>query len=187
EDWPRVVKVAERQLFLTEAPALRIPAAMQLGSLVRDKLGDDKKAISIFERVLEMDADNMDALHAAADLYVKIGDHQRLAFADEKLLERESDPDERRVLMLQIAGLYENHLDDAARGFEWYRRAYLETPAAEGLQLVDQAAARGGVRCVLTRAAERGGVSEELPLLEEGGGAGAREPMEQLAASLKIA
>jgi len=174
EDWPRVVKVAERQLFLTEEPALRVPAAMELGSLVRDRLGDDKKAITIFERVLEMDADNMDALHAAADLYVKIGDHQRLAFADEKLLERESDPDERRVLMLQIAGLYENHLDDAARGFEWYRRAYLETPDAEGLQLVDQAA-------------ERHGLFEELIQIYEGARARAGEPMEQLAASLKIA
>ena len=92
EDWPRVVKVAERQLFLTEDPALRVPGAMELGALVRDKLGDDKKAITIFERVLEMDADNMDALHAVADLYVKIGDHQRLAFADEKLLEREIRP-----------------------------------------------------------------------------------------------
>jgi tetratricopeptide (TPR) repeat protein len=174
EDWPRVVKVAERQLFLTEDPALRVPRAMELGALVRDKLGDDKKAISIFERVLEMDADNMDALHAAADLYVKTGDHQRLAFADEKLLERESDPDERRVLMLQIAALYENHLDDAARGFEWYRRAYLETPDSEGLQLVDQAA-------------ERHGLFEELIQIYEGARARAGEPMEQLAASLKIA
>jgi tetratricopeptide (TPR) repeat protein len=174
EDWPRVVKVAERQLFLTEEPALRVPAAMELGALVRDKLGDDKKAITVFERVLEMDADNMDALHAAADLYKKIGDHQRLAFADEKLLERESDPDERRVLMLQIAGLYENHLEDAPRGFEWYRRAYLETPDAEGLQLVDQAA-------------ERHGLFEELIQIYEGARARAGEPMEQLAASLKIA
>ena len=32
----------------------------------------------------------MEALHAVADLYVKTGDHQRLAYADEKLLERES-------------------------------------------------------------------------------------------------
>src|SRR5262245_24494689 len=174
EDWPRVVKVAERQLFLTEDPALRVPRAMELGALTRDKLGDDKKAITIFERVLEMDADNMDALHAAADLYVKIGDHQRLAFADEKLLERESDPDERRVLMLQIAALYETHLEDPARGFEWYRRAYLETPDAEGLQLVDQAA-------------ERHGLFEELIQIYEGARARAGEPMEQLAASLKIA
>ena len=42
---------------------------MELGELVRDKLGDDKKAITIFERVLEMDADNLEALHAVADLY----------------------------------------------------------------------------------------------------------------------
>ena len=147
---------------------------MELGALVRDKLGDDKKAITIFERVLEMDADNMDALHAVADLYVKIGDHQRLAYADEKLLERESDPDERRVLMLQIAALYETHLEDPARGFEWYRRAYLETPDAEGLQLVDQAA-------------ERHGLFEELIQIYEGARARAGEPMEQLAASLKIA
>jgi tetratricopeptide (TPR) repeat protein len=174
EDWPRVIKIAERQILLTEEPALRVPAAMELGALVRDKLGDDKKAISIFERVLEMDADNMDALHATADLYVKIGDHQRLAYADEKLLERESDPDERRVLMLQIAGLYENHLDDAARAFEWYRRSYLETPDAEGLQLIDQAA-------------ERHGLFEELIQIYEGARARAGEPMEQLAASLKIA
>ncbi|HEY7374956.1 MAG TPA: tetratricopeptide repeat protein [Polyangia bacterium] len=174
EDWPRVVKVAERQLYLTEDPGLRVPRAMELGALVRDKLADDKKAIAIFERVMEMDADNMDALHAAADLYAKIGDHQRLAFADEKLLERENDADERRVLMLQIAALYETHLDDAPRGFEWYRRAYLETPDAEGLQLVDQAA-------------ERHGLFEELIQIYEGARARASEPMEQLAASLKIA
>src|SRR6185369_13796223 len=174
EDWPRVIKVAERQLYLTDDPALRVPGAMELGALVRDKLGDDKKAITIFERVLEMDAENIDALHAVADLYVKTGDHQRLAFADEKLLERESDPDERRVLMLQIATLYEKHLDDAARSFEWYRRAYLETPDAEGLQLVDQAA-------------ERHGLFEELIQIYEGARARASEPMEQLAASLKIA
>jgi len=174
EDWPRVVKIAERQLYLTEDPALRVPGAMELGALVRDKLGDDKKAIAIFERVLEMDADNLDALHATADLYAKIGDHQRLAYADEKLLERETDADERRVIMLQIATLYETHLDDAARGFEWYRRAYLETPDAEGLQLVDQAA-------------ERHGLFEELIQIYEGARARASEPMEQLAASLKIA
>ena len=121
-----------------------------------------------------MDADNLEALHAVADLYSKVGDHQRLAYAHEKLLERETDPDERRVVMLQIATLNESHLDDAARAFEWYRRAYLETPDAEGLQLVDQAA-------------ERHGLFEELIQIYEGARARASEPIEQLAASLKIA
>jgi hypothetical protein len=51
---------------------------------------------------------------------------------------------------------------------------YLETPDAEGLQLVDQAA-------------ERHGLFEELIQIYEGARARAGEPMEQLAASLKIA
>src|SRR6185369_13720682 len=35
--WARVVKVAERQLFLTEDPAERTPRALELGILWRDK------------------------------------------------------------------------------------------------------------------------------------------------------
>ena len=174
EDWARAVKVMERQMFLTEDPVERVRRAMQLGALIRDRVGDDRKAVSIFERVLEMDPENMEALHGAATLYVKTGDYQRLAYADEKLLEREADNDERKRLMLEIAGLYENHLDDAPRGFEWYRRAYLETPDGESLQMVDQAA-------------ERHGLFEELIQIYEGARARATDPIEQLAASLKIA
>jgi tetratricopeptide (TPR) repeat protein len=174
EDWPRVIKVAERQLFLIEDPGQRVPKAMELGALVRDQLGDDKRAIPIFERVLEIDPDNMDALAAVAALYDKTGNHQRLAYANEKLLEKTEDSDERRVLILQIAALYETHLGDARRGFEWYRRAYVENPDAEALKAVDQAA-------------DRHALFEELIQIYEGARARAGEAIEQLAASLKIA
>jgi tetratricopeptide (TPR) repeat protein len=174
EDWPRVIKVAERQLFLIEDPAQRVPKAMELGALVRDQLGDDKRAIPIFERVLEIDPENMEALGAVAALYEKTGNHQRLAYANEKLLEKTEDSDERRVLILQIASLYETHLGDARRGFEWFRRAYVENPDAEALKAVDQAA-------------DRHGLFEELIQIYEGARARAGEAIEQLAASLKIA
>src|SRR3546814_17037278 len=82
-------------MFLTEDPGERVRRAMELGALIRDRVGDDRKAVSIFERVLEMDPENMEALHGAATLYVKTGDYQRLAYADEKLLERGANNDER--------------------------------------------------------------------------------------------
>jgi len=50
-----VVKVAERQLFLTEDPAERTPRALELALLWRDRLRDAKKATVAFERVLEID------------------------------------------------------------------------------------------------------------------------------------
>ncbi len=174
DDWPKVVKIAERQLGLTDDRAERVRRSMELAALIRDKLGDDRKAIAIYERVLELDPDDLQALEAVAGLYGKTGNYQRLAYADEKLLERAEDPEARRTLLLQIADIYETHLDDAARGFEWYRRAYLEGPTAENLQIVD-------------RAAERHGLFDELIQIYEGARERAFEPFEQLAASLKIA
>jgi tetratricopeptide (TPR) repeat protein len=174
DDWAKVVKIAERQLGLTDDRAERVRRSMELAALIRDKLGDDRKAIAIYERVLELDPDDLQALEAVAGLYGKTGNYQRLAYADEKLLERAEDPEARRTLLLQIADIYETHLDDAARGFEWYRRAYLEGPTAENLQIVD-------------RAAERHGLFDELIQIYEGARERAFEPFEQLAASLKIA
>jgi len=174
DDWAKVVKIAERQLGLTDDRAERARRSMELAALIRDKLGDDRKAIAIYERVLEIDPDDLQALEAVSGLYGKTGNYQRLAYADEKLLERAEDPEARRTLLLQIADIYETHLDDAARGFEWYRRAYLEGPTAENLQIVD-------------RAAERHGLYDELIQIYEGARERAVEPFEQLAASLKIA
>ncbi len=147
---------------------------MELATLIRDRLSDDKKAISIYERVLEIDPDHRDALEAVAGLYGTTGNYQRLAYADEKLLEATEDLEERRKLLLQIGEIYEKHLDDPARGFEWFRRAYLENPTAENLQVVDGAA-------------DRHGLYEELIQIYEGARERAGEPIEQLAASLKIA
>ena len=174
QDWSRVVKIAERQLFLTEDPALRTPRALELGSLWRDRLGDQKKAITAFERVLEIDADNAEALQSLAALYAETGNYQRLAFTHEKLLDQTAEPAARRQLMLEIAGLYEGQLDDPRLAFEWLRRAYTESPDADALQLVDAAA-------------DRHGFFEDLIQIYEGARARATEPLEQLAASLKIA
>jgi tetratricopeptide (TPR) repeat protein len=173
-DWARVVKVAERMLFLSEDPAQRTPRALEVGVLWRDRLGDEKKAITSFERVLEIDGDNLDALQALAALYAKAGNHQRLAYTDEKLLDQTQELPARRQLMLEIAKLYEDQLSDAHLAFEWVRRAYTESPDAEALQLVDATA-------------ERHGLFEDLIQIYEGARARAAEPIEQLAASLKIA
>lgn len=174
EDWARVVKVAERMLFLTEDPTLRTPRALELGVLWRERLGDDKRAVTAFERVLEIDGDNLEALQALAALYAKLGNHQRLAFTDEKLLEQTREPAPRRQLMVEIARLYEDQLADPQLAFEWVRRAYTEQPDAETLLLVDATA-------------ERHGLYEDLIQIYEGARARAAEPAEQLGASVKIA
>ena len=45
-DYAKLAELRERQLGAIEDPAARVPQAMELGALVRYKLGDEKKAIS---------------------------------------------------------------------------------------------------------------------------------------------
>ena len=58
-DWARAVKVAERQLFLTENPEERVQRALELGTLWRDQLRDPQKATTAFQRALEIDTGNI--------------------------------------------------------------------------------------------------------------------------------
>ena len=171
--WARMVKVAERQLFLVEDPAERTPRALELALLWRDRLRDAKKATTAFERVLEIDPDNLEALRALAPLYQSAQNFERLIFTQEKLLDQTDDPAARRPLILEIARLCEDELAEPRLAFEWYKRAYNENPDAESLQLVD-------------RIAEKHGLFEDLIQIYEGARARATEEIEQLAAALKI-
>ena len=176
DDWPKVVKIAERQLCLTDDPrragararwSWRRSSATSWATTARPSPSTSacwRSTPTIWQ-----------ALEAVAGLYGKTGNYQRLAYADEKLLERTEDPEARRTAPAPDR----RHLRDASRR----RRAAVSSgtgapisraPTAENLQLVDQAA-------------ERHGLFDELIQIYEGARARASEPFEQLAASLKIA
>ena len=173
-NWARVVKVAERQLFLIEDPAQRTPRALEVAQILRDRLRDPKKATAAFERVLEIDPENPEALRALAPLYQGAENFERLIVVQEKLLDQTEDPAARRLLILEIARLCEDELAEPRLAFEWYKRAYNENPDAEALHLVD-------------RVAEKHSLYEDLIQIYDGARARAAEPFEQLAAALKIA
>ena len=173
-DWARVVKVAERQLFLTEEPASRAARSLEIGALWRDRLQDARKAITAFERALEIDAESGEALRALAVLYAGAGESERLIVTDEKLLHQTEDPAERRRLMMEIGRACEESLAEPRLAFEWYRRVYNETFDPEALKLVD-------------KTAETYALWDDLIQVYEGARSRAREPFEQVAASLKIA
>jgi tetratricopeptide (TPR) repeat protein len=128
QDWPRVVAVAERQLALNPDPKERIAQGLEIGLLCRERLADPTKAVRAFEHVLEMDAEQTDALAALATLHTEAQDGERLIAVEEKLLALAKDPAERRRLMFAMAEAAEHMLRNPKRAFEWYRRAYHEEP-----------------------------------------------------------
>ena len=100
--------------------------------LWRDRLGDERKAIAAFERVMEIDGDNLDALTALKALYgskngqpspARLSLHRREAPRSGR-----QELAARRQLMLEIAKLYEDQLSDAQLAFEWVSSSYNEPP-----------------------------------------------------------
>jgi tetratricopeptide (TPR) repeat protein len=128
EDWPRVVSVAERQLALNPDPQERITRGLEIGALCRERLDDPAKAVRAYERVLEIDPEQADALGALAALHTEAQDGERLIAVDEKLLALAKDLEERRRLMFEMAAAAEQMLKKPKQTFEWYRRAYHEAP-----------------------------------------------------------
>jgi len=128
EDWPRVVAVAERQLALNPDPQERVARGLEIGSLCRERLADPAKAVRAYERVLEIDPEQSDALKALAALHTEAQDGERLIAVDEKLLSLAKEPEERRRLMFEMAAAAEQMLKKPKQAFEWYRRAYHEEP-----------------------------------------------------------
>jgi len=128
QDWQRVVAVAERHLGIVTDARERIMRGLEIGQLCRDRLPDARKAARAFERVLEIDPEQHEALTALAAIYSESGDGERLIATDEKLLALTHDPGERRRLLFEMALAAETMLKEPQRAFASYRRAYQEQP-----------------------------------------------------------
>jgi tetratricopeptide (TPR) repeat protein len=173
-DWPRVVSVAERQLTFATDPKERVARALEIGCLYRDRLKDAKKAIGAFERVVEIEPEQSDALAALAPLYAETKDGEAFIATAEKVLRQTEDATQRRRLLFDMAGAAETMLGEARRAFELFRRAYVEGPDEEALARLEATA-------------EAHGLWEDLIKVYAGEGARSADPLAQVQVAMKVA
>ena len=173
-DWPRVASVAERQLSFATDPRERVARALEIGCLYRDRLQDTKRAIGAFERVVEIEPEQSDALAALAPLYADTNDGEAFIAIAEKLLRHTEDVTERRRLLFDMAEAAETMLDEPRRAFELFRRAYVEKPDEEAL-----------TRLETTAEAHR--LWEDLIKVYAGEGARSADPLAQVQVAIKVA
>ena len=144
-DFDAAVRVAERELYLTEEPQRKIARGLDIGLLCRDRLADPNRALMAFERVLELAPDHEEALAASSELYAQVGDWGRHVQALERRVEAGSEPREKRVLMGRIAQVVAERLGDHRAAFAWFRRAHQEAPDAATIAELRRAAEAYGL------------------------------------------
>ncbi|HEU4615599.1 MAG TPA: hypothetical protein VFS15_26070, partial [Kofleriaceae bacterium] len=147
-DFESAVRIAEREMFLSPDPVRKVSRGLEIGFICRDRLGNPTRALQAFKRVLELDADQEEALASAADLLAKLGRWKEHVAMLEHVLQRvprrevsdaPEHAEQRRSLVQRIAAATADKLGDPKGAFRWWRRAHEEAPDDQTLADVRRA------------------------------------------------
>ena len=129
EKWGELARILDGQIGSQPDDDARIALLFRSAGIYRDQLSQTDRAVRAFERVLQMDGQNLEAAQALEPIYEENGDHRKHGTVLEVLLSHEDEPSERARIMRRSAELCEQHLRNPDGAFEWIRRLVSENPA----------------------------------------------------------
>ncbi len=119
--WEELLSTYERKSEVITDGEARKGLFKAIGSVHEDQLDDSERAIEAYQRVLEIDPDDLSALGRLDQLFEKTAQWRDLL----QVLERQSDlmveESERIEIRFRIGELWRKHLDDPAQAIEIYR------------------------------------------------------------------
>ncbi len=156
QDWGEAGEIYLRRAVVERDPGRLRGIFLRLGEIYSSRVLDPKRAAAAYERVLGVDADNLEALRALSDLTVAEGDIKRALTVTERLVECEPDRARRHRARIRLGELL-MQTGDLRRSAVELRRVVDESPRDLGAvgalaQLLDRARDQAGRRAVLDRA-----------------------------------
>ncbi len=121
ERWPELLDVQNRKADLVFDPEEKRTILYQMGSVYEGELQDAQKAIDTYQRVLELEPDDFQALGRLDALYGASANYPELLGVLTRESELTADAAEAISYQFRIAEVYERHLDDVPRAVELYR------------------------------------------------------------------
>jgi tetratricopeptide (TPR) repeat protein len=119
--WEELLGAYSKKADLVVDPEEKKLILYQVGAVYERELSDVSKAIDTYQRVLELDPDDVTALGRLDVLYQTAQDWQELLSVLTHEAELSPDATESVSFQYRIAELYEKHLDDVERAVELYR------------------------------------------------------------------
>ena len=139
ERWQDLLEMYLRKIELVEDDEERKEIYLQMAYMYEEELGDAEQAIGAYRTVLDLSADDAQALRALDRIYVDQGMWTDLSEILLRQLDAPEVDDEERVeVKLRLGALREERLDDVAGAIECYREVLeadaSNTPAREALE-----------------------------------------------------
>lgn len=121
--WDHLIRVSKTEVKLVEEDRVKAHLQFKIGSIYETHRNDEQRAISYYERAVDLDPRCVPALHGLRDLYARRSDTARVI----EYLEREAliwdSSRERASIHTRIAEVYWTELRDAEEAITHLRKA----------------------------------------------------------------
>ncbi|MCD6496715.1 MAG: tetratricopeptide repeat protein [Deltaproteobacteria bacterium] len=120
EDWPRLIKTLRYHAKATGSTGERLDVLRRMARVATDKLEDDVLAAEAWEKIMDLEPDDPDALSVLTSLYEKLGRWEDLADVLERRAKVLSGEDEEAYqgFMRRLARVADMRLGDPDRALE---------------------------------------------------------------------
>jgi tetratricopeptide (TPR) repeat protein len=126
--WDEFIRVLEQQEAKeTEAPA-KIGLLFKIAQLWGDKKQKFDRSAKAYEKILELEPNNLQAAEALIPIYTQANNAKALAGVIEVKLSHEEDPHARLALLREVAALYEGRVREPQKAFDRYLAAFAIAP-----------------------------------------------------------
>jgi tetratricopeptide (TPR) repeat protein len=126
--WSALLETYERKAEVVADPDARKELFTAMGRVYETQLDDSTKAIDVYQRVLEIDPDDLPALGHLDGLFEATAQWRDLLQVLERQSELVAEDAPRIELRFRIGELWRRHLEDPMQAIEIYRNILAETP-----------------------------------------------------------
>ncbi|HEY5147573.1 MAG TPA: hypothetical protein VII82_12445, partial [Polyangiaceae bacterium] len=144
--WDEFIRVLEQQEAKETSPQPKISLLFKIAQLWGDKKQKLDRAAKAYEKVLELEPDNLLAAEALIPIYTAANNAKALGNVIEVKLGHEQDPVAKLELYREVAALYEGKVRDPQKAFDRYRSAFELAPGDERTSEDLERAAKGTSR-----------------------------------------
>lgn len=123
------VRTLEQQVKAIDEPEEKTTLLFKAAAVWRDELKDTRRAVKNLEAVLEIEPRHAETSRMLIPIYQELGSWKDLPNVYEIALESTEDPHERRDLLLALAAVHEDKLDDVESSFFNFVQAVSENPS----------------------------------------------------------
>lgn len=121
EKWDELLAVYARKADIVMDPEEKKRIYVEMGAVYEREVGDVAKAIDTYQRILEIDPDELTAIQRLDALYQATENWSELMSVLEREADLSVDPNETISYRYRIAELWHHRLNDAPRAVEIYR------------------------------------------------------------------